>query len=352
MTRQQSLPVIDTGLRGPKDAPLERVSPSVRTEEERRYHTAQQDAHKVMEKELHARERELERRTKEHELQAREQDLEMRTRELERERARLQSMRDVNVDPFAAVRPRERRTSLRHQLQRPLSQMELSDGPAGAQSDPNARQKAYGAGAGTQLAPPPPLSPVKPLAASPKRVQHSPLPSPRLAHSPAPLSAASTGHASNCGCETCSVSKYAGVGVQQQQTQHQRVDSKPDKPRSWMRRLSMPVGTAFGLDSAKRNSNQNQASNGGLPGGGTTNFSLGAGVGNTSMGGRGLFSLDGKKNASTTALSSRTGDVSDGRAGPGGGHARAGGLLPGKKSHDTGGVSNRSMTNLSIAGRH
>lgn len=290
----------------------------------------------------------LERKAKEQELHAREQELEARSRELDRERARLQSLREDDAPGPLVMRPRERRTSLRHQLQRPLSQMELGDALDGA----IARQKAY-TSAQQQLAPPPPLSPVKPLA-SPTRGAHSPLPSPRARErrpaSPgtSTSSGAGAGHAANCGCEMCSVSKYSAPP----QGVHQRVDSKPDKPRSWMRRLSMPVGNALGLDSAKRS----QAGAGaGLPGGGgTTNFSLGSGVGNTPAGGRGLFSMDGKKNASTTALSSRSPDNGlgvreDGKAVS---YTRGGGLIPGRKSYEMGGISNRSMTNLGITGRH
>ena len=289
----------------------------------------------------------LERKVKEQELHVREQELEARSRELDRERARLQSLREDEAAPALVMRPRERRTSLRHQLQRPLSQMELGDALDG-------RQKAY-TSAQQQLAPP--LSPIKPLA-SPKRNAQAPLPSPRVRErdrrpeSPGTGTGTSTGssagagHAANCGCETCSVSKYSAPP----QGVHQRVDSKPDKPRSWMRRLSMPVGNALGLDSSKRSQ-----AGAGLPGGGgATNFSLGSGVGNTPAGGRGLFSMDGKKNASTTALSSRSPDNGlgvreDGKAI---GQARGGGLIPNRKSYEMGGISNRSMTNLGITGRH
>jgi hypothetical protein len=114
----------------------------------------------------------------------------------------------------------------------------------------------------------------------------------------------------------------------------------------------MPVGNALGLDSSKKNQSSNS---------GSTVYSLGSGVGNTPAGGsRGLFSMDGKKNASTTALNSRSPDVhhgadrksgvrEDGRLGLQG---RADAISPGRMSFDVSGVSNRSMTNLGVMGRH
>lgn len=379
VSRQQSLPLLDTAARQAKDSyqdyiplPSNRNIPS--PNEERHLRQQQRNEELAI----------AERRAKEQEIKEREQELEMRAQELERERARLRSLREEesNISQSQSgqfgLRPRERRTSLRHQLQRPLSQMTIDntqDNTSNVSAGPfTPRQKSQYAYSGSYLAPP--LSPSTQPLASPKRGQYSPLPSPRTVE-PAYESRSgdnysennnsttnsTSSHASNCGCELCSVSKYAAAGkqsleYQSRQThppergQPQRVDSKPDKPKSWMRRLSVPVGNALGLDSSKKNQSSNS---------GSTVYSLGSGVGNMPAGGsRGLFSMDAKKNASTTALSSRSPDVHHGAdRNPGvredgglGLQGRADAISPGRRSYDVSGVSNRSMTNLGVMGRH
>ncbi|KAK0469668.1 uncharacterized protein EV420DRAFT_55600 [Desarmillaria tabescens] len=100
-------------------------------------------------------------------------------------------------------------------------------------------------------------------------------------------------HPPYCTCDTCKNSRYGGT------------TSRPGEKSKggWMRRLSMPIvaGNAF-LD-AKRH-------------GGTMK--------------RGLMSLDGKKNASTTILAQEDGRLTTG----------------GRRSYDASGISNRSVTNL------
>ncbi|KAF9474248.1 hypothetical protein BDN70DRAFT_885035 [Pholiota conissans] len=374
VSRQQSLPLLDTAARQAKESYQDRIPSSSNRnipspDEDRRLRQQQRNDELVK----------AERFAKEQELKEREKDLEMRARDLERERARLQSLREednsssqVQSGQFG-MRPRERRTSLRHQLQRPLSQMTLEEGAENALNTSagpsNLRQKPYNVYGGSHLAAP--LSPTQPLA-SPKRSQNSQLPSP---HDPALQSRSNdkysdaynsatnstSSHASNCGCESCSVSKYGASGKQSvdyqsrqvqppERGQHQRVDSKPDKPKSWMRRLSVPVGNALGLDSSKKQQNSNSSN--------ATLYNIGSGIGNTPAGGRGLFSMDGKKNASTTALGSRdvysgadrnVGVREDGRLGVQG---RPELVSPGRRSYDISGVSNRSMTNLGVMGRH
>ena len=96
----------------------------------------------------------------------------------------------------------------------------------------------------------------------------------------------------------------------------------------------MPVGNAFSSDSKKH---QNNHSIGGGP------YALGSGVsGGPAANKGGLFSLDSKRNLSTTAL----GVQEDGKLSrPGGG---AGMADHKRRSYDVSGVSNRSLTNLGL----
>ncbi|KAF5327074.1 hypothetical protein D9619_004883 [Psilocybe cf. subviscida] len=315
----------------------------------------------------------VERRAKD--LMERERELEARAQALERDRLRLQNLRngrsnDVDAPPERdtsntndeggqfALRPRERRTSLRHPLQRPASQM------SGAGDETDLRQRyAYGTAqvasssgspttAAFPLKQPPPQTDGRNYDDKRRNDRD------RYAEQNARASASGSSntnmssHASNCGCEACSISKYKAAGKSgpdQQLKQHdgravaperQRVDSKPEKTKSWMRRLSMPgVGNAFMSDSKKGSGN-----------GSSTNYGLGSGVGHTpEKSGRGLFSL---KNSSTTGLRQsndidyrRTSGIPDE-------NLRAGAGVAGRRSYDVGGTNNRSMTNLGIAGRH
>ncbi|KAF8968174.1 hypothetical protein BDZ97DRAFT_1755568 [Flammula alnicola] len=399
--RQQSLPLIDTAARQVKQEPFQdRISPSGQNissaEDERRRWQQQERSEQLAENE---------RRAKEQEIRERERELDARVQDLERDRARLQSLREeegTDPDEYRAgsaaqtpsgqfiLRPRERRTSLRHQLQRPKSQIDLGDvADAALTSSPkpssptigtsNLRQKSQYSYSATHLVPPvtsasnTPSSVTQPLA-SPRRSQDVQPPSPRPRAEPQyeshvrdrypdhaeynsnTSSTNTSGHASNCGCESCSVSKYRASGTSglDQRQPHQRVDSKPEKPKGWMRRLSMPVGNAFGLDSSKKHQSNNSAS------GATTNFGLGSGIGYTPAGGsRSIFSMDGRKNASTTALNSRASDgITGGDRGLGvqedgrlGAQARPGVLGIGRRSYEASGISNRSMTNLGLTGR-
>lgn len=291
----------------------------------------------------------LELAEKERELRQREYDIEMRSRELERDRARLLSIREGGDDGErtsqsahnSALRPRERRTSLRQQLQRPLSQMELE-----AVNEP--------------------VQPLRPRSQlSPNRVHAAPsLSSSNGQNSPqatqeqrydqrsststmdSNTTASTSQHAPYCGCSTCSIAKYktsttptTNASKLNEKSSNNSLKPPSEKPKSsWMRRLSMPVsvGNAFNLDS-KRNI-----------GGG--NYGLGSGVSNTiDGGGRGLFS---QKNTSATALGSPLDGgldrvEEDGRLGRG----NAGALGGGRRSYDLHGPSNRSMTNLGMTGR-
>ncbi|RDB25837.1 hypothetical protein Hypma_006620 [Hypsizygus marmoreus] len=268
----------------------------------------------------------LELKEKELELRERERDIEMRARELDRDRARLmhvpegeeytgqtsKASRDVvTPQPQTQLRPRERRTSFRKQ--RPQSQLEpgnTSPHPvSGGQS--LARPQSQYSYSTSHLVPPSPSAQAS--------YSHDGQ-SPHYSHSQYSPSASSSqqstqaAHAPYCGCETCSAAKYKEY--QSSPPADHRPPAQPitlrpaEKSKTgWMRRLSMPVGNAFHLDSKK----------------GIGNIAVvGSGGG---QGKSGFFTMDGKKNASSTAL--RSGIQEDGR-----------------RSYEASGVTNRSMTNL------
>lgn len=371
--RQQSLPLLDTAAR--------------QTQEQAHFDLSSSVTNRAPSPEVDQRRSndELQRRAKEQELKEREQDLEMRARDLERDRARLQQDHTFSRAPHEdndagdrqfALRPRERRNSPRQQLQRPLSQMESHDvserikNPAPtspSQAVGDRLQHSYDT---THLAPPSPRGvntpPVQPMFG-----QNSPPPSPKERHQllesqrdsrtrdkypnhggyNSNTNSTSTSHASNCGCESCSISKYQSSSSPNQQIYNPQTIELPANQRSekktgggWIRRLSMPVGNALGLDSKRHQSNNSVNSTKGI-------YALGTGVGSSPVSERrGLFSMDGKRNASTTALrlpgGSGTEVQEDGRIS---GRGEVSG--PGRRSYDASGISNRSMTSLGLTGR-
>ncbi|KIM39796.1 hypothetical protein M413DRAFT_446723 [Hebeloma cylindrosporum] len=376
--RQQSLPLLDTAARQAQESyqahfGLEPSSVTNRTpspEVDRRWRRNE--------------ELQVERRTKEQELMEREKDLEMRARDLERDRARLQEDHSFSRTPHAedndagdrqsALRARERRNSLRQQLQRPLSQMDLHDVPEKVKNPaPTSSSQAIGGRPQhsyntAHLAPPhsrgmnTPPSDVQPVFG-----QNSPPPSPRERHRPpesqrdsrtrdrypnnggynpnTDSTSTSTSHASNCGCEACSISKYQSSSTPNQPIElsaNQRSEKKSGG--GWIRRLSMPVGNAFGLDLKRQQSNNSVISNKGV-------YALGTGVGSSPVSERrGLFSMDGKRNASTTALRLPAGTGKESGVQEDGRIAGRGEAL-GRRSYEASGISNRSMTNLGPPGR-
>ncbi|KAH9481393.1 hypothetical protein JR316_0005919 [Psilocybe cubensis] len=357
--RQQSLPLLETTAHQVKESYQDRSSGQSQSKQE-------QDKRRQLRYDDKA---EAERKAKEQSLRERERELEIRARELERDRARLQTLLedDRRSSPNVyregsnsgqaqstqfGLRPRERRTSLRHQLQRPLSQMDLEDlgeltprAPSGAgitstnrQHSDSAKHMALHSSSGVDL----PLSPTRPLH-SPKAAQNAP-----RAYDLYPSNSAgsnsntssyesATSHASYCGCETCSVNKYKYSGSSTPKQQSNNAKSEKPTRSSWIRRLSMPVGNAFSLDS-KRHQNSNSTGN---------IYGLGSGVENVPTGpSRGLFFMDGKKNASTTALLSSSTSGESGLA-----VQEDGRLRHGRRSLETsGGNNNRSMTNLGNLG--
>lgn len=103
----------------------------------------------------------------------------------------------------------------------------------------------------------------------------------------------------------------------------------------------MPVGNALGLDSKRHQSNNSVGTKG----------IYGTGVGSSPVSERrGLFSMDGKRNSSTTALRLPGGSFQevqeDGRI-----SGRGEGLGPGRRSYEASGIGNRSMTSLGLGRR-
>lgn len=309
----------------------------------------------------------------------------MRARDLERDRARLQEDHTFSRthgednstgDRQFAWRPRERRSSLRQQLQRPLSQMEPHDvservkNPAPTSSSQAVEGRSQHSYNTTHLAPPgvnTPPSDVQPmfgqiLPPPPPKERHQLPESQHDSRTPdkypnngggydSNTNSTSTSHASNCGCESCSISKYQSSSNPNQETHNPQstelsANQRPGKKTGggWIRRLSMPVGNALGLDSKRHQSNNSVTSTKGI-------YALGTGVGSSPVSERrGLFSMDGKRNASATALRLPTGSgkevQEDGRI-----SGRGEGLGPGRRSHEASGISNRSMSSLGLTGR-
>lgn len=303
-----------------------------------------------------------EQRRKEQQLiEQRERELEMRTQELGRDRLLLVNMRENDENDGhdrSILRPRERRTSLRHQLERRLSQMDLDNLPeaaplgssssaaAAASSQPNPRSQYT-----THLAPP-----SSPVLNTPPATIHSPH-SPRYGQNPQPPSSLqktrletqyeqhethrfprNTNDKLNNDTKT---STFAPLKSQ----------DKAKSSGSWIRRFSMPVGNVFNLDSKRHQSNSSSVSST------TSNYGMGSGIssgpvqsGSGGGGGRGLFSMDARKNVSTTAL--RIPGEGEDRVKEDG-RLRSGAAIGiGRRSYEAVGLRNRSMTNLGItAGR-
>ncbi|KAF9565256.1 hypothetical protein CPC08DRAFT_203174 [Agrocybe pediades] len=369
VSRQQSLPLLDTAMRHTKE-PYQEPSP-IQQEDigQRRQQQHQQQSQQAQPRyDVVAN---LERKAKEHELKERELELERRALELEREKAKLQTLREedhnIRLDqniyregsntPTSqanqfGLRPRERRTSLRHQLQRPPSQIDLNEDtrnlPLGS-SSANPKRLSQGqypvSRTGYQGQPSsaaqPPYTPRQSTDMTREPQGRSGNNSDYSGSNSNTNSSSNSTHAPYCGCESCSVNKYKESGkvasnkTGQSKQSEQRSPSKPSG--SWIRRLSMPVGNAF---SSSNDSKRHQSNN--SVGGGTTQYGPGAGIGNIPVSpGRGLFSLDYKKNASTTALLSSSTNSAERSL-----QAQEDGRL---RNH---GISNRSMTNLGILGRH
>jgi hypothetical protein len=152
---------------------------------------------------------EVELREKEMVLRRREREIAVRERELERERAYLMG---------------------------------------GGQSSQSRVEFPSGGGGGGHLAPPPSLQAGHAQGPpSPRQRQIS------LSQPTYPSHTSTTApHAASCGCSQCSVSKYkehnAGSSSYDLRPPDKPINLRPppEKPKSWMRRLSMPVGVSMG----------------------------------------------------------------------------------------------------------
>ncbi|GLB40409.1 hypothetical protein LshimejAT787_0802800 [Lyophyllum shimeji] len=273
--------------------------------------------------------RDLAQLEKEIQLLERERDIERRAQEMERERARLAGegrqtdgygnpsdtprAGDVTPQAYDQLRPRERKPSFR--TQRPQSQLEPARAPAPSSPQNPVRPHSQYSYSTSHLVPPSPSSTSGQPShshdggSSQSQSHHSQYSqSPTSSHqSPQTQTAA---HAPYCGCESCSVAKYReSRSPPEPRPPAEPIALRPEKSKpGWIRRLSMDVGNAFSLDSKK-------------------------GIGHIAGGGAGsrsgVFSMDGKKNVSSTVFRVQE----DGR------------------SYEASGVSNRSMTNLGMGRR-
>lgn len=182
---------------------------------------------------------EQEQRLKEQSLQARELQIELRTRELEQDRAHFLKSRTDGYsnssgdDPF---RPSTNASDPRRYSQ--------PDGLHLAQAISSGRH-SYST---THLVPP-----------SSSSSTHLPYSRPQTQppSSAEPRRPSTSDHAEFCGCATCSVSKYrmrSTPSPHDLRPPEPPITLRPEKPKGWIRRLSMPVGNAFSLDSKKSNS--------------------------------------------------------------------------------------------------
>lgn len=266
------------------------------------------------------RRQESEYRAKERELHERERAIEARTRELEKDRANLKLMTvpegssgligsmatdDAARPPISPLRPR--RVSLRKQLQRPLSQMELDDPhepPVQQRSQISSNLSTSPGGKhagryGVDQQSPPSSSPGRSGYGGEGREEYHR--NRRYSEErQSTASSAATPHAPYCGCQACSASKYGSSSSTSTRDQDPirsaganaiRPPNSPDKPKGgWMRRLSMPGGlsSAFSTD-AKRSG---------------TSYALGSGVSSPAspQQKKGILSFDGRKNSSATNL--------------------------------------------------
>ncbi|TDL25824.1 hypothetical protein BD410DRAFT_826407 [Rickenella mellea] len=227
---------------------------------------------------------ELEIREHEHELREREREIAVRARQLEAERAQLQSARaglDAYSDEFERAREGLGGTAFADrgggQSQLQLQQQQNQQN----QQRPHPQQYSYSttnlANTHTRALPSSPsIDRARPQSQydlqSPPHQQSAPQP-------PNPNSNSNVNdHAPYCGCHTCSAVHYAstssaaaGASARELVPPGPPIQLRPEKPKGWMRRLSMPVGNAFSLDSRK--------SGGVGGGGGVSPISPGGGVG-------------------------------------------------------------------------
>ncbi|EIN04941.1 hypothetical protein PUNSTDRAFT_138128 [Punctularia strigosozonata HHB-11173 SS5] len=188
--------------------------------------------------ELQLRERELE-------LREREREIESKARELERDRVRLDTMRTQSVYYTDSS---SRTMSLQH----------LPPALPPPRTPPEA----------TRLVPPnDSRSPPRGQLSSSTSSQHTPQPSGQ---------ARPADHAPYCGCNACSVEKYRqrdpSPSPRDLRPPEPPIQLRPEKPKGWIRRLSMPVVT-FGASSSDNRTRK------------LSNSSMSNGISNLTVGG-------------------------------------------------------------------
>ena len=160
-------------------------------------------------------------------------EIERRTRELERDSRDNGDSANGNRVGYTSQRPN-------NLSQEPLRRYSQFDSPTPAIS--RARYHST-----THLVPPPSSSST-----------YLPIESQSQPPSPADRGQSSSlGHADFCGCATCSASQYRTRNTPSPhdlRPPEPPINLRPEKPKGWIRRLSMPVGNAFSLDSKKSNS--------------------------------------------------------------------------------------------------
>jgi hypothetical protein len=169
---------------------------------------------------------EMEIREREYELRQKEREIEHRARELDRERARLVSARSSTA---------------------PVMEGFTGDGMGGRARGDQMPPRGRFSSSATHLA----LPSMSTRTASSTQLSSSPTSTP---------GGGPNDHAPYCGCAACSTNKY-GRQEQAPSAHDLRPPEAPinlrpqnDKPKGWMRRLSMPVGAAFNLNDSKKTS--------------------------------------------------------------------------------------------------
>ncbi|KAL4064444.1 hypothetical protein V8B97DRAFT_332494 [Scleroderma yunnanense] len=193
---------------------------------------------------------ELELKEKEFELRQRERELDQRSRELERDRLHFLSARPTSSGGISGEVPRGPRNSpfLHKRGSQSVSHIVLPKPPPSSVIATNMVAAATGSTSQLPLRMPMPKSLPSPVSRG--------SPSPSRSQSSTPLPAKD--HAPFCGCDTCSASKYRLPNVppspRDLRPPEPPIMLRPERPKGWIRRLSMPsVSGALSLDAAKKN---------------------------------------------------------------------------------------------------
>ena len=169
---------------------------------------------------------ELELKEKEYELRQRERDLDQRTRDFERDRFQ-----------FLHSRPEPGNAT---------------DGPKGPRNSKSPFQHKRGSQSVTHF-----NLPSTTTTTSSSGISPTSLTRPGASHSPTrPSFLPTKDHAPFCGCDSCSVSKYkvsdTSPSPHDLRPPEPPILLRPEKPKGWIRRLSMPsVNVSFSLDAKK-----------------------------------------------------------------------------------------------------